>query len=83
MIEIGRMLLEKVVLAMWYKYVVAYLLLTLLLTVKFGSGHLITAKKVYVLRFKVSFLNLPVVYIPWWQVKPNFRSEFYIWGYLS
>ena len=35
-------------------------LLTLLLTVKFGSGHLITANKVYVLRFKGSFLNLPV-----------------------
>ena len=37
------------------------LCLTLLFTVKFGSGHLITANKVYVLRLKESFLNLPVV----------------------
>ena len=49
----------------WIGAVVAYLLLTLLFTVKFCSGHLITAIKVYVLRFKEPFLNLPVVYILW------------------
>ena len=39
--------------------------ITLLLTVSYVVGHVITQKSFYLSRFKESFLNLPVLQIPW------------------
>ena len=38
--------------------------ITLLLTISYVVGHVLTQKMFYLSRFKESFLNLPVLYIP-------------------